>query len=178
MGLDVYIEGLLFYKAVPMKKAAVAKALGVKLEEVSAGVAALKARLNTGALRLLETDDTLQLVTAPELSHFMEGVQKDEIRGDIGKAGAETLAIILYRGPVTRAEIDSIRGVNSSYILRNLLIRGLIERSSTKSGGGYAFSVSPPLLQHLGVTEKQHLPDYARILDQLEAFETAQQAET
>lgn len=168
MGLDVYIEGLLFYKATPLSKKQVAKLLHVSEPELAHGLSALRERLASGAVRLIETETEIELATAPELSEFVEGLQKAELKTDIGKAGAETLAIIMYRSPVSRLEIDTIRGVNSSYILRNLQIRGLIERQA--SGNKYTFSPSTDLLAHLGITRKEELPDYARVMDQIEAF--------
>lgn len=170
MPLDILIEGLLFYKSAPQKKAALMKLYNVSAEDIQAATAALSARLVSGATRLLETATDIQLVTAPELAPFIEDIRKADIKSDIGKAGAETLAIILYRGPITRNEIDRIRGVNSSFILRNLMIRGLIEREQNKQGSGYTFSITPTLLAQLGVTDLRELTDFARITDALETF--------
>jgi segregation and condensation protein B len=172
MPLDILIEGLLFYKAAPLKKSVLAKQFSVSDEDLATALLALRTRLENGALRLLETDSDIQLVTAPTLAPFIEEIRKADVKNDIGKAGAETLAIVLYQGPVSRAEIDRIRGVNSSFILRNLLIRGLVERSSEKKGSGYVFSVTPSLLAHLGATRKEELTDFAKITDALETFTT------
>ena len=130
MELDVLVEALLFYKAAPQNKKKVAKLFAVTDEDLQKAINNLRDRLQTGATRLNETDTEIQLVTAPELSEFVESLRKQEISNDIGKAGAETLAIILYREPISRVEIDRIRGVNSSFILRNLLVRGLVVRES------------------------------------------------
>jgi len=170
MPLDILLEGLLFYRASPLKKQAIKAQFSVDDAGLSAAIDALQARLETGALRLIVTETEIQLVTAPALAPFIEDLRKQDIKKDIGKAGAETLAIILYRGVATRAEIDQIRGVNSSFILRNLLVRGLIERQPAVRGGGYEFSITPALLAHLGVTREQELVDFARITDALEQF--------
>lgn len=167
--LDVQLEGLLFYKATPQKKKTLCKLLNCSDAELQTHCQLLAERLTGGATRLLETDTELQLVTATELDEMIESLRKDDLKRDIGKAGAETLAIILYRGPISRVEIDRIRGVNSGFILRNLLIRGLVERTS--EGRTHTFSVTPTLLTHLGITEKTALPDYSETLDQLDAFE-------
>jgi segregation and condensation protein B len=171
MKLDIQIEALLFYKAAPMNKARVAKFFGVTDSEFSEALEQLKQRLQTGALRITETETDIQLVTAPELSEFVETLRKQDLSGDIGKAGAETLAIILYREPISRVDIDRIRGVNSSFILRNLLTRGLITRESI-TGHGYQFRPSPQLLQHLGVTRKQELPRFSEFMDAIDMFES------
>lgn len=172
MELDVLIEGLLFYKASPQKKSTLMKLFGVGEEEWGAALEKLRQRLLGGATRLMETDSEVQLVTAPDLSEFIDTLRRDELTGDIGKAGAETLAIILYREPVTRTEIDRIRGVNSSFILRNLMTRGLISRET--SGKTNRFRISAALLEQLGVTHKHELPEFAAIMDQLETFEAAE----
>lgn len=168
MPLDVLIEGLLFYKSAPQKVSSLKKLFAVGDEEWNAAIEKLKSRLEIGATCLIETESELQLVTAPTLSNFIETLQKSEQKGDIGKAGAETLAIVLYREPIGRAEIDRIRGVNSSFILRNLLIKGLITRES--SANGYQFKISSELLQHLGVPHKQQLPRYSEFMDALDTF--------
>lgn len=173
MGVDAYIEALLFVKGAALKKSAVIKTLGLDDAAFTNGINTLRERLGRGALRLVETDQEVQLMTAPELSSFVEALQREELKKEIGKAGAETLAIILYRGPVSRAEIDAVRGVNSATILRNLLVRGLIERQVARVGGGYRFNASPELLAMLGVTRKEELQGYRDVLDQLEAFEKA-----
>jgi segregation and condensation protein B len=170
MPLDVLIEALLFYKATPQNKEKLTKLFAVPENELLDAVNVLKKRLEIGATRLIETETDIQLSTAPELSTFVESLQKQELTGDIGKAGAETLAIILYREPISRAEIDRIRGVNSSFILRNLLIRGLIIRESI-TGNGYQFRISTTLLQHLGVTNKQNLPHFSEFMNAIDAFD-------
>jgi segregation and condensation protein B len=168
MPLDVLVEGLLFYKATPQKIATLKKLFEVSDDDWEAALAQLEERLSAGALRLVRTDTHLELATAPELSDFVEAMQRDELSGDIGKAGAETLAIILYRGPVIRAEIDRIRGVNSAFILRNLMVRGLIERKNR--GNSYEFSITPKLLTHLGVNRKESLPRFTEFMNALDAF--------
>lgn len=171
MNLDVLLEALLFYKAVPQNKQKLMKLFAVSEANFAQALETLARRLETGAVRLVETETEIQLATAPELAEFIESLRKQDLAGDIGKAGAETLAIILYREPITRTEIDRIRGVNSAFILRNLLMRGLITRESI-TGNGYHFRVSPSLLQFLGVTDKRSLPQFAQFMEAIDAFDT------
>ena len=165
------LEAVLFFKAQPVTKTALATLLAIPENDLPAVLAALNERLQTGATRILETDTEVSLVTAPEHDELIEQLRRDEIKRDIGKAGAETLAIVLYRGPITRSEIDRVRGVNSSYILRNLMVRGLIERSSNSKRTEY--QITQDLLAHLGITHKTQLPGYENVLNQLERFEAA-----
>lgn len=174
MDLSQQIEGLLFYKANPVKKTSLPKLFDVDGATITTALETLKTRLEGGAIVLSESDTEVQLVTAAALDELIESVRKDEMKRDIGKAGAETLAIILYKGPISRVEIDRIRGVNSAFIIRNLLIRGLVERELSKNTA--VFTATTMLLSHLGITNKTELPEYPVILDQLEKFEAEQES--
>jgi segregation and condensation protein B len=172
MSLDSQIEAVLFYKTEPYRKDALAAFFEVSLEEADAGLQILAERLKIGGTRLIMTDTTVQLTTAPEYSALIEQLKKDELSSDIGKAGAETLAIITYRGPLSRAEIDKIRGVNSTFIIRNLLVRGLIERRDHPSDSrSFMYAVTPMLLSHLGVTTREELPDFESVMNAVDSFE-------
>lgn len=175
MKLGAQIEGVLFFRAAPLKVTHLAELFAVEVTEVEAALGELATSLQGHGIALLRTETEVQLATAPALDERIENMRRDELRRDIGKAGAETLAIVLYRGPISRAEIDRIRGVNSGFILRNLMVRGLIERNT--EGRGHTFTITPALLAHLGISHKTELPDYATVLDQLERFETDAAAE-
>ena len=168
MPLASLVEGVLFYTGTPQKKSKLMGMFDVSEEDLATAITTLKNRLMSGGVRLMETDLELQLVTAPEMSEVISELRKGELSTDIGKAGAETLAIILYREPISRGEIDRIRGVNSAFILRNLMTRGLIERTSFKNS--HQFRTTPALLQHLGVTSKQELPHFGEFMDAIDAF--------
>ncbi len=175
MSLDAQIEAVLFYKTEPYEKSALAKFFAVSIDEINAALELLSTRLQTGGVRLIMTDTTVELRTAPELASLVESLRKEELKGDIGKAGAETLAIILYRGPLSRAEVDRIRGVNSNFIIRNLLVRGLIERREHPTDNrSFIYAATGELLAHLGVTQKETLPDFAQVMDALDAFEKSE----
>ncbi len=172
MNLEKQIEAVLFYKAEPIKKASLADFFDVSLEDVESALASLQSALTERGIRITVTDTHVQLVTAPEVHEIIESMRKAELKTDIGKAGAETLAIILYRGPISRIEVDRIRGVNSAFIIRNLLIRGLVERrnhpTDTRS---FLYAVTPTLLNHLGVSRREELPDFEIIMNTLDTFE-------
>jgi segregation and condensation protein B len=172
MTLDMQIEALLFYKASPLNKITLMKQLECTEDDFHEAIDVIRNRQANSGLRLLETEAEIQMVTAPEVSDFLTSTQKQENKSDIGKAGAETLAIILYREPISRAEIDQIRGVNSSFILRHLMVRGLIQSKIRK--GSHLYSITTELLQHLGVEQKYDLPRFAEFMNAIEAFEHAQ----
>lgn len=169
---DVQIEAVLFYKTEPVAKAELCSFLGISMGEVADALASLRERLSYGATRLIDTGEQVQLASAPEVAETIEKLRKEELSREIGKAGAETLAIVLYRGPVSRSQIDFIRGVNSSFILRNLQIRGLVERVEHKTHThSFQYAATPALYAHLGITKKEALPEYAQVANELETFE-------
>jgi segregation and condensation protein B len=170
MNLESRLEALLFWKGEPMMKKKIEATLDCSSEELEAALSALETNLSQRGLRVMKNGDEIELRTAPEVSAMIEKLTKDELMRDLGKAGLETLSIILYKGPIKRSEIDYIRGVNSSFILRNLLIRGLIDRLTEKEGRGYSYKASIDLLAHLGVAKIEDLPDFMKIKAELDAF--------
>mgnify|MGYP003393450223 CR=1 FL=1 len=170
--LESRIEAVLFYKTEPVKKSALGELLSVSAEEIESAITSLQQSLESRGVRLTITDTHVQLVTAPEVSELIDAVRKDELSSDIGKAGAETLAIILYRGPLSRVEIDRIRGVNSAFILRNLLIRGLVERRAHPTDSrSFIYAITPSLMNHLGIQNREAMPEFSEIMNSLDAFE-------
>ena len=153
-----------------MKESELIKTLGTDEQSFSDAVEHLKMSLSGRGLTLLQHDGKIALGTAKEAHGLIEKITKEELTRDLGKAGLETLSIVLYKGPVSRREIDYIRGVNSSFILRNLLMRGLIDRADDKGGRGYSYKPSLDLLMHLGISHIEDLPDYQKVREELETF--------
>lgn len=177
MSLSARIEAILFYKAEPMATERLATMLGVSVEEVAVALLELRARYEGTGLSLMQNGDEVMLATASGASPLIETLAKEELSREIGKAGIETLSIVLYRGPVTRSEIDYIRGVNSTFMLRALLTRGLVERMPDPQGGRVPlYRPTFELLAHLGVARAEDLPDYASVRAELAAFEAGRGA--
>jgi segregation and condensation protein B len=100
---------------------------------------------------------------------LIEKIIKEERERDLGRAGIETLAIIAYKGPVSKKEIEYIRGVNSQFALRNLLLRGLVERkASSWDERVIVYSITADALRHLGLGSITELPEYMDVRKQLE----------
>ena len=172
MGLDAQIEALLFFKGEPIKRANIAKLLSVSSRDVDEALHILEERLKERGVRLMVYEDKVHLVTAPEMGETLEKLLKEELQKDLGKAGLETLTIILYRGPVTRAQIDYIRGVNSSYMLRHLLVRGLVEKvTNPDNARSFLYKPTVDLLGFLGIVRVEELPDYARVREDMHHVE-------
>jgi segregation and condensation protein B len=169
MDIATQIEATLFYRNEPVSFRELAQLLGVPQEEIVQGIEMLTARLANTALTVVQTDTHAQLATAPAASDLILQLRSEELTRDLGKAGAETLAIVLYNGPVLRSEIDFIRGVNSSFILRNLQIRGLVEKQNV-SGRTIRYAPTVELLAFLGISDKKQLPEYERTVAAIAKF--------
>ena len=129
----------------------------------------MKAWKNWKRIVLLEKDNEITLCTAPELSPLIEDLQKEELNKDLSKASLETLSIVLYKNGATRAEIDYIRGVNSSFTLRALSVRGLVEKiTDPKDNRRYLYKPSFDLLSFMGVKSIEELPEYAEVNNGIE----------
>lgn len=157
------IESVLFLNGEPMKKKKLAGSVGVDLSAVEEALSVLRGRYMhvDAGLSIIEYDGSVELVTASENANVTEAFVTSEREEGLGKATLETLSIIAYRGPVTRGEIDSIRGVNSASSLRNLLLRGLVDREPNPlDAREYRYVASFRLLEVLGVSSLSELPEY------------------
>jgi segregation and condensation protein B len=175
MDLSKKIEAILFWKAEPVSVKKLAALLNSSEGAVREGLAQLENDLKNRGLALVQTDEEVMLGTAKELSPLIEQLTKEELTRDLGKAGIETLSIILYQGPISRSEIDYIRGVNSQFIVRNLLIRGLIERVENPNDARvFLYKTTLELLATLGISKIQELPEYEQVRKDIEAFKSAE----
>lgn len=169
LSLESQIEALLFFEGEPVKKEKLAKILKKDLAELEEALNRLAIRLDDHGLVLIFKDDFVSLGTDPEMSSLIETLKKEETDKDLSRAALETLSIILYKGPITRAEIDYIRGVNSSFILRNLLIRDLVEKEENPDDSrSYLYKPSINLLSFLGIASLNDLPEYQEVQKELE----------
>jgi segregation and condensation protein B len=178
--LSAQIEAILFWKAEPISIKKLATLCAVSEEKIHEVIAELKVALTAGnrGITIIEANDEVTLGTAPALSGLIEQLTKDELMRDLGKAGLETLSIILYQGPITRAEVDYIRGVNSQFIIRNLLVRGLIERrDNPKDQRSFLYAPTLELIAHLGITKVDEMPEYTTVRNEISNFKTATQEE-
>lgn len=163
------IEAVLFYLAEPVKIDFLAKTLEVSKKEIEAGLKELTDTLGERGVRIINHNDEVVLTTAPELGPLIEKIIKEERERDLGRAGIETLAIIAYKGPVSKKEIEYIRGVNSQFALRNLLLRGLVERkASSWDERVIVYSITADSLRHLGLGSITELPEYMDVRKELE----------
>jgi segregation and condensation protein B len=122
-----------------------------------------KKRSRSG-LRILVSDDKVQMVTSPESAEIIEQITKKELEGPLTPVAMEVLSIIAYRGPISKIDIEAIRGVNCSFSIRNLLRRGLIERVySDDNRKIQQYQPTIDFLRLLGIENKEELPEFEEL---------------
>ncbi len=173
MPLDAQIESILFWKGEALSRKKLATILLKTTEEIDAGIIELQTRLEGRGVQVILKEDEVMLGTRSEMGPIIETLVKEELIRDLGKAGLETLSIILYRGPVSRRDIDYIRGVNSQFILRNLLIRGLVEKvPNPEDQRTFLYKPTFELLTHLGLSSLEELPEFNAVRAEIETNQT------
>ena len=180
--ISARIEALLFYKGEPVSVRFLAETLNIDEETVREALASLERSLEGRGIVLVRIDDEVMLGTAPAMGQMIETLVKDELNKDLGRAGLETLSIVLYRGPIARSEVNYLRGVNSNHILRALLVRGLIEKVEEvgKEGGTRSTVYRPTfeLLSYMGVRNVKELPEYEEMHATIDTFKEEDKKQT
>jgi len=169
--LESHIEAFLFYKAEPVSIKKMMEVFNVEEAAIREAMTTLTQQLHDRGLSIITKEDSVALVTHPLASDTIARLQKEELSKNLSKAALETLTIIIYRGPLKRSEIDYIRGVNSQFSIRLLLVRGLIEKmNDPKDERAYVYKPSFELLAHLGVQKIEDVQDYAKVNSEINAF--------
>jgi segregation and condensation protein B len=163
--LKSQIESLLFISGRPMSARELAdltKEKTAKVEEAGENLLKEYKEKNFG-LRVIKIGANFQMTTAAENSALIQEFVKDETTGELTRPSFETLTIIAYRGPVAKTDLDRIRGINCSLILRNLLIRGLVDERYDKKKDESYYTITFDFLRYLGLNEVKELPDYEKL---------------
>lgn len=169
------LEALLFIHGDPLDEKKIGKILNVPTETIPALLAEYAEILKSEerGLGLVQTGGKAQLVTKPQFGPIAEQFMKEELSEELTPASVEALSLIAYLGPISRPRVDYIRGVNSSFILRSLLLRGLVDRASDpQHSSGFLYAPSAELLKHLGIGRSEELPDYEKFRVLLARFES------
>lgn len=162
LSLAAKIESLLFTATAPLSVRQLAKFAGTKDEPVAAALAELEERYadDASGLAVIHRGAEIILATKSELGALVRSFLKEQVSGELTRPQLETLTIIAYRGPVTKAELELIRGVNCSLILRNLLMRGLIDERQDPAMHTEVYEPSFEFLRYSGVKSVKELPQY------------------
>ncbi len=157
------IEALLFAAGRPIGIRQLAKLAESTPKAIAKVLDALEEdyREHRRGIALIQKDNKVQMVSNPEHGESVETFIKEEFTGPLSRAALETLAIIAYRGPIPKPEIDTVRGVNSAIMLRTLLVRGLVERKKNpKDARSFVYSLSFDFMRHLGIDKVNALPKF------------------
>ena len=173
MSLKSKIESLLFITTRPLSVNKITELVGGDKAEVKAELDKLFEEYNQPGkgVNLQKINSDFQLVTNADNSKMVSEFLKEEITGELTSASLETLTVIAYRGPITRAELELIRGVNCSVIIRNLMIRGLIDEIKDKKEMVEKYQITFDFMKHLGLSDPGQLPEY----EQLNSAESLEQ---
>ena len=173
------IEAVLFWKGEPVSKNELVKIIStdeksrtlLENTDIDSVLVDLKNKLESRGITLMQIEDSYTLRTSSSCSDLIKNLQVEELNKDLGKATVETLSLIIYKGPIKRSEIDNIRGVNSAYILRNLMVRGLVDKEiDPNNSRTNIYKPSFELLSHLGITDINKLPNYEEVIKELNKF--------
>jgi segregation and condensation protein B len=166
-------EALLFLHGEPLPLKKMAEVLNMEIADCESLLNEFEAELERGerGLRLIRHENKVQLVTKPDFHSLLESFMKKELSEDLTPATLETLSIVLYLGPISRTRIEYIRGVNSMFTLRSLLIRGLVERApDPERSNSFLYRASFETLKYLGLQKPDQLPEYGKFRTILESF--------
>jgi segregation and condensation protein B len=160
LSLEALIESLLFVADGAVPAGRLAEALGVSNREVEAALASLAQNYKQRGLSLQRFRDKVQLTTSPSAAAQVERFLGLAAATPLSRAALETLAIVAYQQPVTRPQVEAVRGVNSDSVIKNLLSKGLIEESGRAEGPGrpVLYSTTSEFMQHFGLASLSDLP--------------------
>ena len=156
------IEALLFLSTKPITFKRLAKMLKVNIADIESALQEMATQINAEnkGVHLVISQDAATLATNPSLAEELSDLTKDDMQSELTRPQLEALTIIAYRAPITKAEVEHVRGVNCSIILRNLLMRGLIEEREDKNKLQPVYTLSSKMLRHLGIHGVEELPDF------------------
>ena len=160
MEIKPLIESLLFVADEPVAIGRLAAAIGVNREAVEETLRVLSEEYSQRGLRIQRKGERVQMVTAPEAAPHIERFLDLELSSKLSAPALETLAIVAYQQPVTRAEMEAVRGVNCDSVLRTLLSKGLIEEVGRlpQAGRPIVYGTTFEFLQHFGLQDLAELP--------------------
>jgi len=165
MSLKSKVESLLFVSAKPMSTKQLSDLLkqpARDIEKVGDELIADYQKDKRG-IQIIKNNTKFQMASSPENANLVQLFMKDEVSGDLSRPSLETLTIIAYRGPISKLDLDRIRGVNCSLIVRNLLMRGLVDAREDKDTKENYYTVTFDFLRFLGVNNVNELPDYEKL---------------
>src|SRR3979490_2421683 len=172
--LGAVLEALLLVVDTPVTVDSLAAATEQPAYRVAAKLALMAEELTArdSGIDLREAGGGWRMYTRPRFAPYVEGLLLDGARSKLTRAALETLAVVAYRQPVTRARVSAVRGVNVDAVMRTLLARGLItEAGSDHDTGAVTFATTELFLERLGLTSLTDLPDIAPLLPDVDTID-------
>lgn len=167
------LEALLFVASKPFKAKEFAKILELEEANVKSALDTLAEEKKDSGIVLLINRDEYQLSTNSACSTQVKNFLNAELREKLTDATVEVLAIIAYRQPISKGEIEAIRGVNSQYSLRHLLMRGLIEKINNPADArSFLYQTTTEFLMHMGIASVSELPEFAKLVEHIKLPQT------
>lgn len=154
------IESILFVAEKPVSLKELSQVVGVSVADIQKEIKVLSEEYQKRGLRIINKGSSFQLISSPEEGQFVARYLNQELKKELGQAALEALAIITYKQPITRVEVEKVRGVNCDAIMRTLQIKGLIEEVDRKDAPGrpILYGTTFEFLQYLGVESIDDLP--------------------
>lgn len=166
--LKSIIESLLFVAEKPVSLKELSSVSGVMIVEIQKAIGELEVEYKEKGINIIRKGEYFSFISAPANSKFVGKLLNEELRHDLSPAALETLAIITYKQPVTKSEIEEVRGVNSDQMVRNLMIRGLITEVGRKEALGrpILYGTTMEFIEYFGILSENELPK----IDELRLF--------
>jgi segregation and condensation protein B len=164
--LSQIIYALLFTTGDTWRFSELKQTLSITNDELNESLKHLSLELENFSVLLIVHNETVALVTRPDYKEFLVDLEKAESIKEFSKGSLETLTLVAYKGPISKSDIDYIRGVNSQFMLRNLVLRGMIEKVIGKNRGEYTITIDA--LRYLGVESVDQLPNYEKFSQEIE----------
>lgn len=162
MSFSSQLESILFVSSKPLTISQIVRATGMQVKDVEDAIEKILIKYNTedSGIHIMREADTVRMATNAKNAEHIEQFIKNEVTGELTKAQLETLTVIAYRSPITRSDLEKIRGVNCAVILRNLMMRGLVTQYDSSDEILPTYVLTTDALSHLGILETSELPQY------------------
>lgn len=173
--LDNILESLLFLSGEPLKLETIAESLDLQKSEIKKSIKRLKNKYGGECgIQLLEYNNKVQFGTNPDYADEVASVLNPIKEKELSKATLETIAIIAYKQPVTKLEVESIRGVNCDYTMQTLINLGLVESVGIKDAIGHPklYGTTDEFLKRFRLENIDSLPDYQNLLQSIEELKS------
>lgn len=159
------LETILFVASRPLTLGKISEAIGETKEKTKELLEQIQEKYNhdDSGIVIIKNNDEYQMVSQPKNRELAEKFMKAEVLGELTKPQLETLTVISYCGPLTKAELEQIRGVQCSIILRNLMMRGLVRESQGRLDILPTYEVTTDFIKYLGINKLEELPDYQEL---------------